>query len=129
MTNINTIINKLKKSDIEIYDHKVLEGVHSLITHDMLLLYFPDEKVLEVSFHVITKPDEAALYTLLLKEIRGIKKLYITDVFAYTSEGKYLEGEKAERELKSVIKDKIIQDFVRKQTELNCLINSRGFEC
>ena len=129
---IEEILNKLKENDIKVFDHYPVEGFkheHFIMARDMIL-HFNDEKFsLSVSFHVATKPEDSAINILALKELTTIKEFYIMDSFAYTKSGKLLSGKQAHFRFKQATTEKILDEFIKSQTEIQALMNSKGFEC
>ncbi len=129
MTNVDTIINKLKKEDIEVIDCLDEKDFYVIITPDMNISYFPNDQEIHVSFYVLVPPNVACVYTLILKSIKGIKKVYVNDVFAFSEKGDYIEGEEAFKESKKELKNKIINEFMKEQFERHMLYSHECYNC
>lgn len=129
---LDEILDKLRENDIKIFDHYPVEGYdheHLIVARDMIL-HFNDKKVaLNISFHVATKPEDAAINVLALRELENIKEFYIMESFAYTESGKLLSGNKAHSKYEQAQTEKILDKFIKTQTEIQVLMNSKCYKC
>ena len=129
---VEEILDKLKENDIKVFDNYPVEGYeheHLIMARDMII-HFNDQKMsLSASFHVATKPEDSAINILALREISSIKEFYIMESFAYTKGGELLSGKHAHLRFNQGTTEKILDEFIKAQSEIQALVNSKGFEC
>jgi hypothetical protein len=95
-----------------------------------MILHFNDKKVsLSVAFHVATKPEDSAINILALREIDSIKEFYIMDSFSYSKGGELLSGKLAYSKFNQATTEKILDQFIKAQSEIQALVSLKGFEC
>ena len=129
---IDEIVDKLKENDIKVFDSYPVEGYeheHLIMARDMIIHFNDEKSSVSVSFHVATNPEDSAINILALREIDKIKEFYIMDSFAYTKDGKLLSGKQAHSRFSKIQTEKILDEFIKTQSEIQSLINLKGFEC
>jgi len=128
---IDQIVDKIGEYGIEVFDQFPTDEDTQFIimSEDMVLTYDFLNKVLGVSFHVGTKPDDAARYILILKEIKKIKKYSIMESFIFNEESNFIDGEEAYEIFEENRIKEIIDSFVKDQTQKYMLATSKGFRC
>jgi len=129
---IKEIVDKLEENDIKVFDSYQVEGYehqHLIMARDMILHFDDKAMSLSVAFHVATKPEDSAINILALKEINSIKEFFIMDSFAYTEGGELLSGKQAHLKFNQATTEKILDEFIKIQSEIQALVNSKGFEC
>ena len=129
---IDEIVDKLKENDIKVFDSYPVEGYeheHLIMARDMIVHFNDKKNSVSVSFHVATKPEDSAINILALRELDKIREFYIMDSFAYTKGGELLSGKQAHSKFNQVQTEKILDEFIKSQSEIQALINLKGFEC
>lgn len=128
---IDQIINKIEEYGIEVFDQFPTDEDTQFVimAEDMILTYSFVDKDLGISFHVSTKPDDAARYTLILKEIKKIKKFLIMESFAFDDNSNFVDGDKAYEIVEGNRIKEVIDSFVKDQTQKYMLATSKGFKC
>ena len=76
-----------------------------------------------------TKTVDSAINILALKELDNIKDFYIMDSFAYTKGGELLSGRQAYSRFEQSQTEKILEEFIKAQGEIQALMGSKPFNC
>jgi hypothetical protein len=121
---VNRVVKKLKKLDEEIINQYEKDDVYILCTKMMILICEEKTKILKIFFHAGARPDESAQITLDLQTIKGIKHVYVSDVFLYVDNMEnVITGYKAFDIFENNIKQNILDEFIKEQNELHYLMN------
>lgn len=131
MTIVEEILTKLEENDVKVFKHFLLEdqkNEHLIMAKDMILYYDIDKNVLNVSFHVETKPEDAAINILCLKKIKDIKRIFIMDSHIY-KDNFLISGEQAYNIHQQNYTEKILDYFLKTEDEIQELINAKGYRC
>ena len=127
MLEIDKIVDSLTKENIEIADQYTFDENKNVIFTDYSILHYDSlSKVLSISFNVSASPDVVSKQMLLLKRIRGIK-LEVVESFWYDEKYEMISGEKAYKEFNKDLTNKIIEDFVRNQSQIHSLHVNKGY--
>lgn len=127
---LKKVLRKLDEYGIPVFDdYEDGSGNYVIMAENMILTLDPVIKVIFVSFHVTTKPDDAASTSLILNEIPRIK-ISIGEVFVYDPDNKQiLSGKKALSVFDETQKETIIQEFIEEQNNLQFLAICTGGHC
>lgn len=121
------ITEKLNEYGVTIYKVNNQFDQTIIMAENLILSYKDDE--LFINFHVRSKPCYAARIIIILKEIKGIKKFLIGEDFMFDSDGKYLEGEEADKAFVDFQEKDIIDNFLDEQKTLYLLTHAEGYRC
>lgn len=101
-----------------------------LIMGPKFIIYINDAKErVCVSFKSSLEPDKAAQLTLILSEINGVNNVAVMEVFEYGDGNNLISGDEAIQYSTSVMENKVVKEFVKKQTALLALQNMKCHEC
>lgn len=123
MTNLtDNIIKMLNKWELKIIDRYDKDGYDTVCTDIMILSCNNKEKIVKLFFHVAAKSNIVAQIVLSIKEIEGVKDLYVDDLFVYVDDkNSILTGDKAVEVFEKNLKHNIIEEFVEAQKQLHFL--------
>lgn len=127
---IGRIVSKLSEYGLEVFEHHYTdknETEYVLMVEKMILVYNPIEKSLQIAFLVSVLPHEAARWTLILKSVKGLKKVGIMEPFIFDTKDGLLSGDQAVEVLEKYRKEDIINKFVQEQ-EYIYMLYSHNYE-
>jgi len=93
---------------------------------DSAILVYKDGKLC-VSYCAASKPDEAARFTLILKEVSGLE-IEIAEPYFYRKD-KLITGDEAYTEYMATVARSIIDQFIDEQKKAMYLAKVEGFRC
>jgi hypothetical protein len=123
----NHVIDKLKEYGIDIYSVKTTQNDEILITAENMTIVCERNEVF-VNFHITTKPSYAARIILILKEIKRIK-LSVGADFVFDENGKFMDGEEANKYNQDLQKKLTISQFLEQQQQLFILSRAKSYNC
>lgn len=121
---IDKVIKSLKKHKVNILTNYKLDDKFYLITDFMIVTYTEKNSLMDISFHISTRPDVAAFFTLVLTDFDGVKDINVMEVFMNDENGKILTGNDCIEKNQKNMKNNIIGDFIGEQTQIHYLQNS-----
>lgn len=123
------LIDKIK--DV-LDEHKVttltsykLKDIFYLITDFMIITYSENNHMIDISFHIATRPDISAFFILLLKDFDEIKYINVMESYMKDEKGQILTGDECIEKHQKNVKDIIIDNFVKEQLQLHYLQTCR----
>ncbi len=123
---VDNIMKTFKEYDQNILEHYYdeVEGFYTIHCDHAIVLCYDEGKIVKVSFHVSTRPDESASIILILNSIDEIDEISLMEIHSYTKDLKImLSGDEAITTQKEKEKDRIINEFMKEQRELHILAN------
>ena len=124
---VDYILNFCMKNNIIITDTEDKDDSCLFFSDKMILVYYKDNNLLTISFHVITPADKAAEMCMMIREMEGIN-IAISDVYVLSNDG-VLTGQEAVNYIDSVKRDEVIKNFIQEQQKLQVLCFTQGYEC
>ena len=121
---IDRVISTLNEFGIDVYEHHPIEDEsdeYVLLAENMIIVYDPPVREIKISFLVSTLPQDAARLTLILRTVKGVKKVTIMEPFIFNEEGKVLSGDSAIELFEKTKKSEIIKNFVKEQEHMYIL--------
>lgn len=122
------IIDKLVEYGIKIYKKDVQKNETTIMAEKMIISVIENNELL-INFHICSRPSYAARIIVILKEVKNIKRIMISDDFVFDDDGKYIEGEEAIKLFESFQEENIINDFLNEQKTIYLLKNIEGIPC
>jgi hypothetical protein len=125
------VLNKLKKYDYKIHnENNVNEDEKFFVIDDAIISTNEKERFICVSFHLSSKIEDVAILTLNLNEIKDSTRLYIGSSFVFNDDdGKYMDGEEAEKYYDEQYTKRIIKSFIEDQSQKQFLVSTNGYKC
>lgn len=102
--------------DLEILKEIELMENYSITTTECIIIYDPEEELINVAFHIAVEPGRAASIATKLSHIGNV---VVQDSYILDSHGNVLTGLKATDELYMNITRKVLNIFVEEQKELH----------
>lgn len=123
MTNLTErIVNKLKDRGIKIYHQYDKDGIDFVCTEMMIVYCDKKMKTARLLFHVASRSDDSAQVVLDLNGVKGLKNLYIDDLFIYVDDySEVVIGKEAVKLFENDVKHNIIEEFTNEQKQLHFL--------
>lgn len=104
-------------------------GEFFIFLKECLITVIEKKREIYVSFTVFTDPMKASIITLILNDVKGHKKIRVGDTFTFSDDGSYIDGDKAWDLYRQRIKNYIIEEFVKYQSNSYILMNSKCYKC
>ena len=125
----NKVIKKLNEFGIEIFNVYVDKenSKEVVVTAEKLTIAIQKNDVF-LNFHVTAKPSYAARIMLILQTIPKIK-FFIGEDFLVNDDGKFIDGEEAEKYNQEYQKKLTITQFMEQQQQLYFLTNAKSYTC
>jgi len=118
---VDNIVKNLTKKGFEVFDHYQLEdGNYAISAEKMILHYDVSSQLLTISFLVSAAPDFVGTVTLILSQIEKVK-VNIAESFCYGNNDEIVTGEKAHEMYNKTVADRVVEEFVKEQSQLNML--------
>jgi len=128
MSLVKIIMDKLDSYGIEIYSHQHDNECDIIFATDMIIFLDNIKNDTVVSFQATMRPDDAARYILVLKQIPDIH-LVIMEAFIYNKEKRFIIGEDAYRLIKESIKYKAKVEYATEEAYTQILEQAECFKC
>ena len=128
---INDLIYYLEKKGIEVINHYSYPkdtNKYVIVLEDIFLHYNIKQKMLDVSFNAICRPDHAAFLILILKDNPDIKKIHVMQSHYYDKNNIFV-GEEAFNLLEQERTNEVIEQFIDQQKKIALLIQTDCHEC
>lgn len=125
---IQMVNNKLNEYGFQIFNHHEAEEDQYVFYCEDMILCILNETELSISFQATTRPDSAAINTLILKEIPGLD-VNIMESFIYTDKNEVVCGDNAFDLINDSIKNKAVREYKEQQTYTYLLNSVDGYEC
>lgn len=125
----NKIIDKLEEYDIPITKQLEEDNEYVIFINDINIIIKSDIKEVFLSFYVNCKPSYASKITLILNEIKDIKRFDVGEEFVVNEDGDILDGEDAYKFMEEYRKKNIINDFIQEQNQVYLLNHVKPFNC
>ena len=117
---IALVIKKLKEYDIEIF------GVEEDTIHfSSGILNINKKNDITITYHVSTKPDFAAVFVLIIREIKYIRNILISELFIVHKDD-FIYGDEAVEKWEAENANKIINDFMKHQELTHWLVTTQN---
>ncbi|GIU69199.1 MAG: hypothetical protein KatS3mg002_0435 [Candidatus Woesearchaeota archaeon] len=110
------IYNIVCDLDLEILKEIELMNNYSITTTECIIMYDPEEELINIAFHIAVEPGRAAAIATKLSHIGNV---IVQDSYILDSQGNVLTGLKAIDELYTSITRKVLNIFVEEQKELH----------
>lgn len=112
----NIILEKAQELEFEVLDTQKKMGGYVISFRHAMILIQPDCHV-EISFHVSTRPDLAAITTLMINEIDYVNTIAISDIFMFSEQKQlFLVGDIAVDKWEENKATNIISKYIREKT-------------
>lgn len=126
---VGLIKNKVEEYGIPILKHHDgEENQYVFFCQDMVIFVHPDNKSVSVAFQATTKPDVAAMNTLILSEIKNID-IDIMESFICCKDNKLVSGDEAYALIRDTIKAEGASDYMREEAFTHLLNSVPCHEC
>ena len=125
---IQMVNDKLNEYGFTVFNHHEAEDDQYVFYCEDMIVCIIEEHELAVSFQATTRPDSAAINTLILKEIPGLD-VNIMESFIYTDKNEVVAGDKAFDLINSSIKSQAVNEYKEQQTYKYLLDNVKCFDC
>jgi len=122
---IDKVKEVLKEHKVTTLNSYKLKDKFYLITDFMIITYLEKDQLIDIAFHIATRPDISSFFTLILTDFNEIKDINIMEVFIKDEHGNVLTGSKCIEEHQKNVKDEIIKDFIENQIQMHYLQTSR----
>ena len=119
------IVSKLEEYGIKVFD---VDKINNYITAERMIISYIKNEIF-INFHILSEPCYAGRIVTILHEIKNIKKFIVGDDFTFDKDGKYLEGEEANKLNEEIHKNQIINEFMEQQAQLYFLSKAEGYPC
>lgn len=130
MTNIDKVKQKLEEYGIEIYsDYALSDDEYVFMAKKMAVFVNEKENGIGISFHAETRPETAGNYTLILKEIVGIKQIEIMESFVVDNNNKFISGQKAFDTLQKKMIKQVTNELAKEYSYSELLMTNKCFHC
>lgn len=127
---IEKIKNILYERNVNTLTNYKLKDRFYLITDFMIITYSEEDNVLDIAFHISTRPDISAFFVLELKNLDEIKYINVMEVYMKNENGDILTGDKCIDNHKKNIRNNIIDEFLGEEIQLHYLkTNHVGSMC
>lgn len=111
----------LEENNVQVYTIYKIKDLFYLISEFIIITYSEKEKLVDLAFHVDTRADVAAYFTLLINNIEEIEELNIMEIFMKSQEGDILTGDECLVRHNIDMNKKIIDNYVEDQLETEYL--------
>lgn len=90
----------------------------------MIITYSEKDHVIDIAFHIDTRPDISAFFIILLTKFNEIKNINIMEVYMKNEDGQVLTGDKCIERHQINVKSDIIDVFIGDQVQVHYLQTS-----
>lgn len=122
---VDLVRDTLNEYDIEIMEKREIEGHTYLFLTPMAMIFVQEDCIL-LSFHVSTKPEDAAKLVLVMQEAGQVE---VIQSFTYSMDKEYLSGEEAHKEFEKQQAKSVIEEFMKEQKNLFDLASADAYHC
>lgn len=124
------VADKIKEYNLALLtEYPTKDNGHCFITSSMIVFADNEDETISVTFQADQKPEEVAVYTLILKEVKEAQDIFILDSFIYDNDNQYISGNEAHELVKQAIISKAFQKVAKHQVYADILKTSECFEC
>lgn len=130
MGDVERVREKLEEYGIEIYsDYSISKNEYVFMVEKMAIFINTKEHKIGLSFHAETRPDNAATFTLIIKEIKDMKEIDIMESFVVDAGNTFVSGDKAfDLVQKNIIKN-VTSEIIKEHTYAEMLMNEKCYKC